>query len=316
MHRIISIVLIIPLALLFPIMGCNQESECNEEPPEPGSQRVSCEGLPWDFHMPETCPTEGCGLILDVHGGGMSPAGEDTNTELSRLGTERGYIVAQPQGPWFGGTYFSPKEDDAIRALLERALAHWGIDETRVHMTGISLGGWATWRFACHSSDILASVAPLGAGGPHECVSDVEEYGCLFTADNPETQLSVLYAHGRDDVYFGWEECAEPQRDSVLFAYSMDLDAGDRFEESDVHTRTRWTNEGRIFEFIDYSLTSSQIEPISYQELGGHCVPGSNDLAPDTPEGQVLPIGCEQESPFHWGEEVAKFFEDHPKTIE
>lgn len=267
--------------------------------------------------MPEECPEAGCGLIVDVHGGGMSTEGQDKNTELSVHGTERGFIVAQPQGPWFGSTYFSPEEDKLIRQFLERARDTWNIDSNRMHLTGISLGGWASWRFACHSNDLLASVAPLAAGGPPECITLDDDYGCQFSDTSPEEPLSVLYAHGHNDVYFDFDECALPQRDSVLESYALNLEEGESIQESDVHTWTRWERtDGISFEFIEYRLFSSQIEPVSFQELGGHCVPGSADLAPETPEGQVMPIGCEQESPFHWGEEVAKFFEAHPKTAD
>jgi predicted peptidase len=47
--------------------------------------------------------------------------------------------------------------------VLEEVLTDYRVDATRIYLTGLSMGGEATWRFALHRPDTFAAIAPLAA---------------------------------------------------------------------------------------------------------------------------------------------------------
>ena len=49
--------------------------------------------------------------------------------------------------------------------LLEYALKTYSIDKDRIYLTGMSMGGYATWRWAAHRPSTFAAIAPVCGGG-------------------------------------------------------------------------------------------------------------------------------------------------------
>jgi predicted peptidase len=72
------------------------------------------------------------------------------------------FIVVSPQ---LGGT--DAWSSDLIGALLDELIGRLPIDTERVYLTGLSLGGDATWDIACDMPWRFAAVAPVcGMGDP------------------------------------------------------------------------------------------------------------------------------------------------------
>jgi poly(3-hydroxybutyrate) depolymerase len=262
--------------------------------PSPGDHVYACDGLTYDVRVPEACLQEACGLIVDVHGYTMSGLMEDANTNLRELGSERGYIVVQPNAtPAPPAASWEPAtDDDKVFDFMMRAIAVFGVDEDRVHFTGFSQGGWMSWRFACAHADVLASVAPAAACGME----------CDFETSVPAQPLAILYMHGTADALVNYA-CAEPLRDAAVEAFG--LGAETVVEEGEGY---RWTrHEGdTTLEFIrhDYVAEGTLIE--------GHCFPGSDD--PGDAPGQLFSFACSGDNAFHWGEAIIDFFEANPRT--
>ncbi|RME66939.1 MAG: phospholipase [Verrucomicrobia bacterium] len=58
-------------------------------------------------------------------------------------------------------------EPAALVALIDRLIADYRIDEHRIYVTGLSMGGRGTWDLARHIPDRLAAIAPIcGYGTP------------------------------------------------------------------------------------------------------------------------------------------------------
>jgi predicted peptidase len=49
--------------------------------------------------------------------------------------------------------------------LLDRILADYRVDPDRVYLTGLSMGGFGTWDWACQHADRFAAIAPMCGGG-------------------------------------------------------------------------------------------------------------------------------------------------------
>jgi len=133
----------------------------------PGAYELRCEGLDFNLNIPEVCTEYACGLIVDVHGFGMTADLQEIHSEIAVRGGEAGYIVLQPTAPLTdrGNSWSnSGGQDEQVEALLRRTMEAFHVLEDRVHMTGYSQGGFMTWRFLCNRSEIFGSVAPMGAG--------------------------------------------------------------------------------------------------------------------------------------------------------
>jgi polyhydroxybutyrate depolymerase len=121
---------------------------------------------------------------------------------------EAGFIVVMPNGfenSWNAGTCCggasTAQLDDValVRAIFEEVGTHVNVDLDRVYATGLSNGGYMSYRLACEASDIFAAVAPgAGAVGTND-----SGYGTNlesdFTACAPSEPVSVLHLHGTED---------------------------------------------------------------------------------------------------------------------
>jgi predicted peptidase len=56
--------------------------------------------------------------------------------------------------------------EDYLDRLMEEILADYREDPGRVYLTGLSMGGEATYRYALHRPDLFAALAPLAAFRP------------------------------------------------------------------------------------------------------------------------------------------------------
>jgi poly(3-hydroxybutyrate) depolymerase len=269
-------------------MGCITEIAA-------GTKVFTCEGLKYDVTVPDACTKAGCGLVLDVHGATMSGKMEDNNTNMRALGAKYGYVIVQPNAtPAPPSSSWSPATDDPkVFAFLESAIATYGIDKNRVHMTGFSQGGMMTSRFLCKHADVFASVAPAAGTG------------CTFKgSDTPSREVPVLYIHGETDALVSFSQ-GTAQRDAAVSAWKLGAETTVSSDANYKWTR-RTSAAGTVFEFISHKYEASSFV------LKGHCYPGSKDLKGGEP-GQLFGFGCEGTNAFIWGEEVMKFFRDHPR---
>lgn len=131
--------------------------------------------IPYLLYLPENYSADGPAvpLMLFLHGRGES------NGPLSivakwgpprrlEAGESMKYLVVSPQCP--RESFWSA--DDQQTRLLE-LLAHirntYHIDEDRIYLTGLSMGGFGTWRLASDHPEMFAAAVPVcGAGDPNK----------------------------------------------------------------------------------------------------------------------------------------------------
>ncbi|HEX4449144.1 MAG TPA: hypothetical protein VH044_20540 [Polyangiaceae bacterium] len=269
-----------------------------------GHRVVSCQGITHNLTVPDQCLTQTCGLIFDVHGGTMSGDMEDKNTQLAEIAPPMGFIVVQPNAN--NGLWDATTDDPLVFSFLQNVRDAFHVDARHIHMTGISQGGYMSWRFLCAHTDLFGSVAPAAAAGQANISI---ETGCTFTGtDVPSGEMDILYMHGTQDGLVNFPN-AITLRDAVIAYYGMD--AGTVLTTDGTFTRTRYTTpSGRVFEFIQHNyLTESMFAGIA---IKGHCFPGSPDQSVTLPN-QLMSFGCDPPDSFTWGQEVLKFFLAHPK---
>ena len=88
---------------------------------------------------------------MDVHG-------------FSALLKEREYpcICVMPQCP--KDTFWAARVESML-AFVEQLKAYYPVDENRVYLTGLSMGGYGTWYTAMARPDLFAAIAPICGGG-------------------------------------------------------------------------------------------------------------------------------------------------------
>ncbi|MCD6339536.1 MAG: prolyl oligopeptidase family serine peptidase [Verrucomicrobia bacterium] len=129
-------------------------------------------------------------MILFLHGRGesygpLSLVAKWGPPRRLAAGEQMKYIVVSPQCP---GDSFWSRDDQQKRlvALLAHIKRAFNVDEDRIYLTGLSMGGFGTWRLAADHPDWFAAAAPVcGRGNP---------------ADAPKlVRLPIWVWHGVED---------------------------------------------------------------------------------------------------------------------
>ena len=116
--------------------------------------------LPKDYTQQKSWP-----LVLFLHGAGergdeLKLVKKHGPPKLIDNGKAFPFIVVSPQCP--KDVWWEPIE---LTALLDEIIKNNNIDEDRIYLTGLSMGGFGTWRLAAHSPDRFAAIAPICGGG-------------------------------------------------------------------------------------------------------------------------------------------------------
>jgi predicted peptidase len=105
-------------------------------------------------------------LILFLHGSGES--GDDIEKvkvhgppKVVAAGKEFPFIIVSPQAP-------TPRvgwQVETLNTLLDDVIQKYSVDEDRVYLTGLSMGGFGTWALASANPERFAAIAPICGGG-------------------------------------------------------------------------------------------------------------------------------------------------------
>lgn len=99
------------------------------------------------------------------------------------------FILVSPQCP--SGQIWS---DEALLGLVDELVKKHRVDETRVYLTGLSMGGYGTWSLGIKYPDRFAAIAPICGGG--------DTLPILLPAPGKQAalkQLPVWVFHGAKD---------------------------------------------------------------------------------------------------------------------
>ncbi len=183
-------------------------SSLNAADPAPGKQveqsLTTSDGakVPYLLYLPKEYSATGAKVpfMLFLHGRGESDGPLSVVAKWGppmRLaaGEHLKYLVVSPQCP----KESSWNKDDQQKRLLE-LLAHikktYNIDDDRIYLTGLSMGGYGSWRLAADHPEMFAAAAPVcGAGDPKNGVK--------------LTKLPIWAWHGTEDTAVKFEKSVE-----------------------------------------------------------------------------------------------------------
>jgi polyhydroxybutyrate depolymerase len=121
---------------------------------------------------------------------------------------QEGFVVIMPNGymnSWNAGTCcgaaVSAGLDDVslIRAIFAEVGKHVNIDLRRVYATGLSNGGYLSYRLACEASDLFVAVAPSAGAVGTAAIGGGTGTTSDLTTCVPTHKVSVLDIHGTSD---------------------------------------------------------------------------------------------------------------------
>jgi predicted peptidase len=103
-------------------------------------------------------------LLLFLHGAGESGADlskvkKHGPPKLIAAGKDLPFIVVSPQSRRFGW------QAQTLNALLDDVSKKYRVDDDRVYVTGLSMGGFGTWALAASRPERFAALVPICGGG-------------------------------------------------------------------------------------------------------------------------------------------------------
>jgi predicted peptidase len=104
-------------------------------------------------------------LMLFLHGAGERGTNLAKITvhgppKLVKTNASFPFMLVSPQCP--AGQVWS---DEALLALLDDVIEKHSVDERRVYLTGLSMGGYGTWSLGAKYPKRFAAIAPICGGG-------------------------------------------------------------------------------------------------------------------------------------------------------
>ncbi len=114
-------------------------------------------------------------LVLFLHGSGER--GDDINLVkrhgppmLVSKGKQFPFILLSPQCP--EGERWSV---ESLDKLLNKVEAEFNIDLSRVYITGLSMGGYGTWKMLKAFPDRFAAAVPISGGGSTDFICELKD---------------------------------------------------------------------------------------------------------------------------------------------
>lgn len=143
--------------------------------------------------------SEAVPLLFNFHGYTSNATQQMWYGDFRPIADTAGFIIVHPEGTVDnnGNTHFnvgwggsSVDDVDFTRAMIESLAATYNIDQTRVYSTGMSNGGFMSFKLACELSDYIAAIGSVTGsmtlGSPNNCT--------------PTHPVPVMQIHGTADA--------------------------------------------------------------------------------------------------------------------
>ncbi len=177
--------------------------------------RSGSNGMDYMLFSPETEPGKRYPLVLFLHGAGER--GSDPRIALANSG---GYTFAseewQQKHPCFvaapqvaeGEHWTDEKYTDMLVRLIMTLSRMEGlpIDGSRVYITGLSMGGYGTWKMISRYPSLFAAAMPICGGGDPVAVRKAKDVPvwAFHAVDDPAVPAYGYAAHHPDSVGSRW----------------------------------------------------------------------------------------------------------------
>lgn len=133
--------------------------------------------IPYTLYMPENYNSSSeYPVILFLHGAGE--IGSDNTSHLGNISqmftcngdlTKNAFILCPQSYEWWNlDRYYAGDQGGTLGSalhLLEEIIEKYSCDKNRIYVTGLSMGGYATWDLLEHYGNIFAAGIPICGGG-------------------------------------------------------------------------------------------------------------------------------------------------------
>ena len=181
-------------------------------------------------------------LIIFLHGAGER--GNDNEAQIKHIkdlvldpihrGKYPCYVLA-PQCPK-GGWWANQEKDGSIKKdptkptqllieLIEKIIKDFPIDETRIYITGVSMGGFGTWELMARFPNKFAAAVPVCGGGDEKTASQIKHiplwafHGAKDEVVAPRQSRSMIQAIQKAGGIPGYTEYPDIEHASWVQAY-------------------------------------------------------------------------------------------------
>ncbi len=301
--RFILVCLIVALILLFALHRLRAQDK-GEQVESGGQTRTYLVHLPQNYDRAQHWP-----VVFVLHGGGGQGRGMDFVTHFNDFADRNGVIAVYPDGltrGWNDGRVTrrlaQRTADDVsfISALLDKLESEYSVDSARVYATGISNGGFMSFRLGCELAPRIAAIAPVAAALSVD----------LAKTCHPARPVPMLMINGTADPlvpYQGGDVFAEG---GAIFSAEVSAQKWAQMDGCSAAPAAATVPPkslgGLTTRMIRYSECKSRAEvELRAIEGGGHTWPGGFQYLPETVIGKTS-------REFDADEVIWKFFSAHP----
>jgi polyhydroxybutyrate depolymerase len=219
-------------------------------------------------------------LVINMHGLGSNAWEQELYTEFNNVSDTGRFIVAYPNGineTWNVSSEAGTDDVGFISALIDSLDMEYGVDLQRVYATGMSMGGFMSYRLACQLSDRIAAIASVtGLQAFYPC--------------NPGKPVPVVQFHGTLDPIVPYSGVATTINNWVTGNGCPATPVLTELPDLD-------TNDNSTVTVSYYGLCDDSTEVMLYTIIGGeHTWPGA-----------AIIIGITNQD-IHASNEIWKFF--------
>lgn len=165
------------ISLLTVLIAVESPVVSQENQPGPGKQVEAAlktsdsATVPYLIYLPKNYDTvEGrLPLMLFLHGRGeshgpLSLVAKWGPPMMVARGEDLPFILVSPQCP-SEDSWSRPSQQDRLVELLAEITKNYKVDESRIYLSGLSMGGYGSWRLAADHPGRFAAVVPVCGGG-------------------------------------------------------------------------------------------------------------------------------------------------------
>ncbi|NTV84294.1 MAG: T9SS type A sorting domain-containing protein, partial [Bacteroidales bacterium] len=211
--------------------------------------------LPVDYNPDSLYP-----LVINMHGLGSNAFEQEIYTEFNNVADTSGFIVSYPNGiseTWNIASSTGTDDVGFISALIDTINYLYGVDLQRVYATGMSMGGFMSYRLACELSDRIAAIASVtGLQAFYPC--------------DPGRSVPVAQFHGTADPVVPYAGVATTINNWVNYNYCPETPVTTDLPDIDPDDNSTVT-------VSYYGLCDDSTEVILYSIINGeHTWPGAS----------------------------------------
>lgn len=149
----------------------------------------------------------GRALLISCHGMNQDAAYQKNMLAVESVADKEKFVTVFPEGINKGWELSGDRDINFMKAIINKMVEKYGIDENRVYMSGFSMGGMFTYHCMNKLSDKIAAFAPISGYpmGGFNCTTSrplpvIHTHGTtddVVTFSNVQNNLNVLISHNK-----------------------------------------------------------------------------------------------------------------------